>query len=191
MKIYVPALEYEIKCFLSRGKGLCWKLFLMRISGRIDVRGILHRQVIKPAQQLQPCGVRLYNLFSYWGTKGMDEIFDLRQQQMTPNSKCASITRLPLNERIHRPFFDWEIVKKKKTFFLSPFVLGLFLFTSPGPIWQWACISTSFFKKTFSSFSSWHLHSNENLVWPFREIVKHQEKSKIAHTRIWVDYTAT
>lgn len=134
VKIYVPALEYEIKCFLSRGKGLCWKLFLMRISGRIDVRGILHRQVIKPAQQLQPCGVRLYNLFSYWGTKGMDEIFDLRQQQMTPNSKCASITRLPLNERIHRPFFDWEIVKKKKTFFLSPFVLGLFLFTSPGPI---------------------------------------------------------
>jgi hypothetical protein len=54
--------------------------------------------------------------------KGTDEIFDLRQQQMTPNSKCASI-RLPLNERIHRPFFDWEIVKKH--FFSLIFVFSL------------------------------------------------------------------
>jgi hypothetical protein len=59
--------------------------------------------------------------------KGTDEIFDLRQQQMTPNSKCAS-TRLPLNERIHRPFFDWEIVKKN-IFSLS--FLSFLYFTRP------------------------------------------------------------
>lgn len=97
--IYVSPLEYGIKCFLGgkRLAGNCfscinWTWKEMRRAGYIASAG---NQTGPAASQLQPCGSTPYTVYFsyYWGTKGTDEIFDLRQQ-MTPISKCAPLVCL-------------------------------------------------------------------------------------------------
>lgn len=97
--ICVPTIEYGIKCFLGgkRLAGNCfscinWTWKEMRRAGYIASAG---NQTGPAASQLQPCGSTPYTVYFsyYWGTKGTDEIFDLRQQ-MTPISKCVPLVYL-------------------------------------------------------------------------------------------------
>lgn len=180
--ISVSPLEYGIKCFLGgkRLAGNCfscinWTWKEMRRAGYIASAG---NQNGPAASQLQPCGSTRFIFLIIGEQKGRTRFStcDSRwhQFQNAPHSSASKWEDPP-------PIF-WLGNCKKNIFSLLLFWV-IFSLLHPAPIWQWACISTSFLKRrlVLSTFS-WHLHSNENLAAIPGKSKKgpHREKSKIA-----------